>query len=197
MIGYLEKLAEVADGTPWGDDAKKLADSLKGPSSPIAAEISRVQIHLYKMDPRLAPGGGPLEPGGTGPLGPIPGLPGAAGMIGGPIAPAGLPPASKSSGTGFIPAGPSSTPPGPVPPLLTTPGTPTAPLPGPVPPTPTIPKVPVPSGPLAPTGPAPPPGAPPGPIAPTGPPPISPPSAPPGPTPPAKTPPATPPVPPK
>ena len=216
LIGYLDKLAEVADGTPWGEEAKKLADSLKASPSPIAEEIPRVQLNLYKMDPRLAPGSGLLPPVGPGPPGGrIPGLPGESGIHGGPIAPSGSPPPpiiptpAPKSGTSFVPAGTPDSPPGPIPPPgLTAPSPPSSPPLGPVPPSSIIPTVPVPT-PGGPSAPVPPPGGPPGPIAPgatpPGPGPIAPGATPPGPgpTPPGATPPgpvappSSPPVPPK
>lgn len=74
---WLEKLAAAADGTPWGDDAKKFAAALKTPSGPVPEELMRVQSNLYNMAllPSL-PGEGPLSPpGGTPKLPILPGGP--------------------------------------------------------------------------------------------------------------------------
>lgn len=92
---WLEKLAEVAPGTPWGDEAKKNATDLRA-SGGLSQDVMRVQTNLYNMalfpsrpGGMFGPGGGmPFGPGGfpTGGPGGIPGLPG-----GGPMMP-GLPP---------------------------------------------------------------------------------------------------------
>lgn len=97
---YLEKLAAVADGTPWGDEAKKLAADLRAPGGASQQDIVRVQTNLYNMalfpsrpgggmfpgggGMPFGPMGGPFAPGSS-PFGPITGLPG-----GGPVPP--LPP---------------------------------------------------------------------------------------------------------
>lgn len=107
---WLDKLAAVAEGTPWGDDAKTLASDLRNPDVQMGQKIHSVQTSLYNMalfpPPRpggmfgpggmpfgaggmpFGAGGMPLGPGASpfGPsVGPISGLPG-----GGPVAP--LPP---------------------------------------------------------------------------------------------------------
>jgi len=97
---WLEKLAVVAEGTPWGDEAKKLAADLKAPGGTSQQAIVRVQTDLYNMalfpsrpgGGMFGPGGMPFGPGGgmpfgpgSSPFGPITGLPG-----GGPVPP--LPP---------------------------------------------------------------------------------------------------------
>lgn len=100
---WLDKLAAVADGTPWGEDAKKLAGELRAQGGLVERDIVRVQTNLYNMalfpsrpgGGMFGPGGSPFGPGGGMPFGPgspfgpmggpISGLPG-----GGPMAP--LPP---------------------------------------------------------------------------------------------------------
>lgn len=116
---WLDKLAEVADGTPWGDDAKKTAATLR---SATAEEIQRVQQQVYKIEPGLPAGGGPVPPIG-GPLGS--GFPGIPGFPGGPIAPPSTPPTTT----------PKTPTPGTTPMTSTTP-TPKAP--GPKEPTPPV-----------------------------------------------------------
>lgn len=97
---WLDKLAAVADGTPWGDDARKGATDLRKQGGPLAQDILRVQTNLYNMTffpSRPGFGGMPFGPGGM-PFGPEmfqggglpPGLTGIPG--GGPIAPPVLPP---------------------------------------------------------------------------------------------------------
>ena len=90
LIEWLNKVSEAADGTPWGDDAKKLAEALKGGK---AEELTNVQRYVYKLDAPFS-GGGPLAPGGGFPG--VSGLPGLSGIpgsaTGGPIAPSPTPP---------------------------------------------------------------------------------------------------------
>jgi hypothetical protein len=102
---WLDKLATVAEGTPWGEEAKKHAADLRA-SGGLPQDITRVQTNLYNMalfpsrPGMFGPGGMPFGPGGMplgggalppgfppmgGPGGGIPGLPG-----GGPVPP--LPP---------------------------------------------------------------------------------------------------------
>lgn len=95
---WLDKLATVADGTPWGDDAKKSAAELRKPGGALPQDILRVQTNLYNMTffPQrpggmFGPGGMPFGPGGM-PFGPGDLPPGLSGLPGGgPIAPGGLP----------------------------------------------------------------------------------------------------------
>jgi hypothetical protein len=100
---WLDKLAAVAEGTPWGDDAKKLAADLRSPDAQLGQKIRDTQTSLYNMNlfpsrpgGMFGPGGMPFGPGGGMPFGPgaspfgpmggpISGLPG-----GGPVGP--LPP---------------------------------------------------------------------------------------------------------
>lgn len=122
-IEYLDRLAADAADTPWGKDAKKLADGLRDTSKPesVRAELTRVQVGLYTL-PTLPtfPGFDPIVPGGTPPSGPLPGIPG------GPIAPGPTPPGGTT---------PNPTPPGPTPPTpTTTPPGGTAPMPTTTPP---------------------------------------------------------------
>lgn len=91
---WLEKLAGVAEGTPWGDDAKKLAADLRSPDILLGNKIRDTQMRLYDMNQFPSrPGGFPSGPGGMqfGPLGGMPLGPGASqfGPIGSPIS--GLP----------------------------------------------------------------------------------------------------------
>ncbi len=102
----LEKLAAVAEGTPWGEEAKKNAAELRAAGGTLSPDIMRVQTNLYNMalfpsrpgGGMFGPGGSPFGPGGGMPFGPgaspfgpmggpggVPGLPG-----GGPLPP--LPP---------------------------------------------------------------------------------------------------------
>ena len=79
LIEWLDKIGEAADGTPWGDDAKKMSSSLKS-GSKVKDELINVQRSLYTLAP-VIPGGGAIAPGFSG-LPTLPGLPG-----GGPIVP--------------------------------------------------------------------------------------------------------------
>lgn len=101
---WLDKLAAVADGTPWGDDAKKTAAELRKSGGTLGQEMQRLQTGLYNMT--LFPGrpggmfggpggfgGMPFSPGGL-PIGAdgMPMIPGLSPLPGGgPVAP-GLPP---------------------------------------------------------------------------------------------------------
>ena len=156
VVEWLDKLAEVADGTPWGDDAKKLSASLKNPTGPITEELKRVQTNLYNtaLLPSLPPRD-PFSPGGAPPGGGFPnisGLPGGGPSLAPPAAPtpggAGavvLPPAVTPAPT--PPAAPPTPPPAPPkapPPKAATPPAPpappvTAPTPPPTPPAPVPP----------------------------------------------------------
>jgi hypothetical protein len=89
----LDKLAEVADGTPWGEMAKKNAADLRAAGGSLPQEIVRVQTTLYNMSffPTRPGGFGGMPFGGPmggmppgfppmgGPGGGIPGLPGMPG----------------------------------------------------------------------------------------------------------------------
>jgi hypothetical protein len=98
---WFDKLAAVADGTPWGEDARKNAADLRKQGGPLAQDILRVQTNLYNMTffpgrPGLGampfgPGGMPFSPEMLFPGGALP--PGLSGIPGGgPVAPAVLPP---------------------------------------------------------------------------------------------------------
>lgn len=137
---WLDKLAEVANGTPWGDDAKKTAASLR---SATAEEIQRVQQQVYKIEPGLPAGGGPVPPIGS-PFGG--GLPGIPGFPGGPIAPPSTPPITTPKTpipgtTPMTPTTPTPKAPGPKEP------TPPAKSPSTTTPTPPAPKIPEPKPP--------------------------------------------------
>lgn len=133
LTEYLDKLAGVAEGTPWGDEAAKLATALRGADPKARDELLAVQRSLYNT--ALLPG-----PTGTGPLAPSPGglldgLPGLGG-IPGPVAPPTAPPTTPPAITPAPPAGtaPPTTGTTPIPPSL-------APVtPGGQPSTPTPPK---------------------------------------------------------
>jgi hypothetical protein len=99
---WLDKLAAVAEGTPWGDDAKKFAADLRSPEAQLGQKIRDTQTSLYNMSLFPSrPGGGMFGPGGGMPFGPganpfgpgggMPFGPGASpfGPMGGPIS--GLP----------------------------------------------------------------------------------------------------------
>jgi hypothetical protein len=73
LIEWLDKLAVAADGTPWGDEAKKMSDSIKGLGK-TKEEFERVQRSLYTLSVLPGLGDGPKPP--TNPFDPIPGLPG-------------------------------------------------------------------------------------------------------------------------
>ncbi|HEY3789513.1 MAG TPA: hypothetical protein VGL71_11700, partial [Urbifossiella sp.] len=70
LIEWLDKIVGEADGTPWGDDAKKLSDSLKSSDPKVKDELVNVQRSLYNsaLMPGM-PGLGPLAPGGAPPFG--------------------------------------------------------------------------------------------------------------------------------
>lgn len=106
---WLDKLAEVAPDTPWGQDAKKLAANLRETPSKVGSEILNVQSALAKTPTPSLP---PLPPVGPGPTPPsLPGVPGFTPEKPGAIAPS---------------AGP---PPGPTPPKPPEPTPPTPPTP--------------------------------------------------------------------
>ncbi len=90
LIEWLDKIGEAADGTPWGDDAKKLSSSLKS-GSKVKDELVNVQRSLYTLAPAF-PGDGPIAP--KDPFGGFPKLPGLPG--GGPIVPPIAPPTPKA-----------------------------------------------------------------------------------------------------
>ncbi len=103
---WLEKLAALAEGTPWGDEAKKQAAELRSANSALAADIQRVQINLYNLALFPArPGGGgmPFGPGGGMPFGPGGGMPFGPG--------GGLPPGFPMGGVPGLPGGAPSMPP--------------------------------------------------------------------------------------
>ncbi len=87
LIGWLDKIVEAAGDTPWGEDAKKLSESLKS-GGKVKEEFVSVQRNLYASMPSTPFGGGPLAPGKTPLDGGIPGLPGG---LGNPITPAPTP----------------------------------------------------------------------------------------------------------
>lgn len=122
LLGYLDKLAEAAEGSSWGDDAKAFAGRLRaaGDKQKARDELISVQRNLYgsaAFAPSL-PGGGPLAPGS--PFGGIGGIPG-----GGPLSPPATPPTvAPSVGPGPAPTVNPPVGPAPVPPSVSplTPG---------------------------------------------------------------------------
>jgi hypothetical protein len=154
LIEWLDKVAETADGTPWAEDAKKMASSLKA-GSKSREEIVDIQRSLYNVALRPSlPGGGPIAPAGPGDPGfGLPNLPGFPGS-GGPLAPSPkdapkppeikLPDGPKPPEKGVTPPAPK--PPEPKPPEIKapekgpTPPAPKPPEPAPKPPEPTPPK---------------------------------------------------------
>jgi hypothetical protein len=83
---WLDRLATEAAGTPWGEDAQKMAAALKGGA---ADELARVQRDLYRIDtlPSFPGGAGPKSPGDLPPLGGLSGIPGGEKKEPGPVAP--------------------------------------------------------------------------------------------------------------
>ena len=73
LIEWLDKLAEAADGTPWGDDAKALSNKLKSGGN-AKTEFVEVQRKVYVLATPFG-GDGPKSPLGKSPFDPIPGLP--------------------------------------------------------------------------------------------------------------------------
>lgn len=110
LIDWLNKLAETAPDTPWGKDARTLADDLKNPAK--RHELEETQKKLYTM-PTLIPGGDPRSPLDTPGVGGIPGLPGGGFPPPAPVAPTGPAPTPTPG------AGPPAPPP--MPPAGTTP----------------------------------------------------------------------------
>jgi hypothetical protein len=108
LIEWLDKLAAEADGTPWGEDAKKFAASLK--NAPTVEELERVQRGLYTIeklpDSLFSPK--PKGPGENTPLGPLPGIPGFDPKLG-PLAPPEKPKDEKKDPN--APKAPDATPP--------------------------------------------------------------------------------------
>jgi hypothetical protein len=158
VVEWLDKLAEAAaPGTPWANDSKTLADSLRDPNSATAHEFVHVQQALFR--PAIPdPGAGtePFLPGFT-PPGPIGGLPK------GPLFPPGVPnpigpskgpetPQTPQPGGPIVPPAPGTDP--------KTPKDPSAPIPPPKPPDAkapdTTPKIPEPKAPVKPGEPTPP-----------------------------------------
>lgn len=123
LIEWLDKIGEAADGTPWGDDAKKMSASLKsGPD--VKAELLEVQKRLYTPD-RGLPGFEPIAPG-KNPLERIPGFPGPSSITPTPKPePGPKPPDPKPPEPGPKPPDPKA----PEPPKKTTEPTPKAPDP--------------------------------------------------------------------
>ena len=136
-IEWLDKLAQVAEGTPWAEDAKKAAAALKDTSNPMRNQLTSVQQMVYKIGAAPSVPGGPLSPGAS-PFGShsFPGIPGISG------GPAGSAVPELTQGTtpqAVPPAGVGSAP---IPPALAplVPGKqPSTPVPPP-PPEPTPPK---------------------------------------------------------
>jgi|GEM_PF-1015290 len=60
LAEWLDKIAEAADGTPWGDDAKKMSASLKSGST--KDEFLNVQRNVYILSPFPGMGDGPKPP---------------------------------------------------------------------------------------------------------------------------------------
>jgi hypothetical protein len=128
LAEWLDRLAEAAPNTPWGEDAKKLAAAIRDNKDNTRNELINVQSALARLPapsldmhpPILPPGGAPPVP-----TPPVPGVPG--GFT--PEKPGATPP-----GTG------TPTPPGPMAPTGPTPpaGTP-PPTPGTTPPAPQAP----------------------------------------------------------
>lgn len=123
LLGHLDKLAEAAEGSAWGDDARAFAARLRaaGDKQKVRDELLAVQRNLYgsSLAAPALPGGGPLAPGS--PFGGIGSLPG-----GGPLSPPVSPPTTPSPTVGPNPS-PTVTPPvgpAPVPPSVSplTPG---------------------------------------------------------------------------
>lgn len=112
LTGWLDKLADAAAGTPWGEGATKLAASLKEQKGRQGWED--VQRSLYNMALFGPPPGlGPLAPDGGPPLGGIPGLPGLGGPAAPPTTPAVTPaptPATTPPATGNAPIPPALAP---------------------------------------------------------------------------------------
>ncbi|MBN9519667.1 hypothetical protein J0H58_14290 [bacterium] len=98
---WLEKLAAVAEGSPWGDEAKKTAAELRAPGEPLMQDIRRVQTNLYNMTFFPSRPGGMFGPGGGMPFGP-------GGMPFGPGG--GLPPGFPMGGPGGVPGLPGGGP---------------------------------------------------------------------------------------
>jgi hypothetical protein len=156
LIERLQRLAEAAPGTPWGEDAKKRAETLRNDRA-ARDELTRIQVALYTLPtgPTLPPLG-PTAPGGLSP-GPVPGLPGATPVPPtptppAPISPGATPPAGTTPTPKTPPPAPGLVPPAVTPPAETPPGTPPM-SPGSTPPDP--------KGGTTPTPPAPPPPKPP------------------------------------
>jgi hypothetical protein len=149
LIDWLDKVAEAAEGTPWGDDAKKRSESLKAGGT-MKEEFLNVQRSLYNVALMPSfPDGGPLAPGKTPLDGGIPGLPG----VGDPIAP--------TSPPSITPVPPIPKAPDPVPPPMTPDPKAPAPVPPPKAPEPVPPpKAPEPKAPEKAPDPVPPPKVP-------------------------------------
>lgn len=83
LTKWLDMLATEAGDTPWGEDAKKFAESLK--TGPTREELERVQRGLYTIEklPDLPPGFTPPKaPPGTPDAPKLPGLPGGDPKLG-------------------------------------------------------------------------------------------------------------------
>lgn len=86
LVEWLDKVSEAGEGTPWGDEAKKLSASLKNDPK-VKTQIISIQQYVYDIK-RLPDQGGPNFPGG--PLSPnnpfggfhpnLPGMPGNSGL---------------------------------------------------------------------------------------------------------------------
>lgn len=111
---WLDKLAALADGTPWGEDAKKIAADLRSPDIQLGQKIQAVQTDLYNiLRFPSRPGGGMFGPGGM-PFGPGGGMFGPGGGMpfppSSPFGPVG-PPISGLPGGGPVPPLPPGHPP--------------------------------------------------------------------------------------
>jgi len=118
LIEWLDKVSAAAEGTPWGEDAKKLSESLKNGSK--RDELEHVQRSIYALSPFSGlPGGSPLAPAGGPGLPPIGGVPGPGPA---PIVPPVAPPTAPTpTVTPKAPPAPGPIAPPKTPPTTTTP----------------------------------------------------------------------------
>lgn len=119
LAEWLDKLAEAAPNTPWGDDAKKLAAAIHDKQSNTRNEIINVQAALARMQTPSLPGFDPhppiIPPGNTPPT-PTPGVPGVPGFTpekSGTTPNAGPTPPAAPGTTTPMPMTPGTTPPAP------------------------------------------------------------------------------------
>src|SRR5204863_7906783 len=75
LVGWLDKLAEAAPNTPWGEDAKKFAAAIRDNKDNTRDELINVQQALAKLPSPSLDAHPPIIPPGSAPPVPTPPIP--------------------------------------------------------------------------------------------------------------------------